>query len=60
MDIADFLHRTLEAREDAAAIAKIREEVMRSDANSLCRFDAHNFATSRLEPRMERVLACEP
>ena len=27
MDIADFLHRTLEAREDAAALAKIREEV---------------------------------
>jgi RpiB/LacA/LacB family sugar-phosphate isomerase len=27
MDIADYLHRVLEAREDAAAIAKIREEV---------------------------------
>ncbi len=27
MDIADYLHRTLEAREDAAALAKIREEV---------------------------------
>ena len=27
MNIADFLHRTLEAREDAAALAKIREEV---------------------------------
>jgi len=27
MDIADFLHRTLEAREDAAGVAKIREEV---------------------------------
>ncbi len=27
MDIADFLHRVLEAREDAAAVAKIREEV---------------------------------
>ena len=27
MDIADFLHRTLEAREEAAALAKIREEV---------------------------------
>ncbi len=27
MDIADYLHRTLEAREDAAAVAKIREEV---------------------------------
>ena len=24
---ADYLHRTLEAREDAAALAKIREEV---------------------------------
>ena len=27
MDIADLIHRTLTAREDAAAIAKIREEV---------------------------------
>ena len=27
MDIADFIHRTLEVREDAAAAAKIREEV---------------------------------
>ena len=27
MDIADFIHRTLTARDDAAAIAKIREEV---------------------------------
>ena len=27
MDITDFLQRTLEAREDAAAFAKIREEV---------------------------------
>jgi len=27
MDIADYLHRTLEAREDAAPVAKIREEV---------------------------------
>jgi RpiB/LacA/LacB family sugar-phosphate isomerase len=27
MDIADYLHRVLEAREDAAAVAKIREEV---------------------------------
>ena len=27
MDIANFIHRVLEAREDAAAIAKIREEV---------------------------------
>ena len=27
MDIADFIHRTLTSREDAAAIAKIREEV---------------------------------
>ena len=27
MDIADYLHRTLEAREDAAALTKIREEV---------------------------------
>ena len=27
MDIADYLHRTLEAREDAATLAKIREEV---------------------------------
>ena len=26
MDIADFLHRTLEVREGAAALAKIREE----------------------------------
>ena len=26
-DIADFLHPTLEAREAAAALAKIREEV---------------------------------
>ena len=26
-DIADFLHRTLTAREDASAVAKIREEV---------------------------------
>ena len=27
MDIADYLHRVLEAREDAASVAKIREEV---------------------------------
>ena len=27
MDIADLIYRVLEAREDAAAIAKIREEV---------------------------------
>ena len=27
MDIADFLHRVLQSREDAAAVAKIREEV---------------------------------
>ena len=27
MDIADYLHRVLEAREDPAAVAKIREEV---------------------------------
>ena len=26
MNIADFLHRTLEAREDAATLARIREE----------------------------------
>ena len=40
MDIADYLHRTPEAREDAAAVAKIREECMRSAGNSRCRFDA--------------------
>ena len=27
MDIADYLHRVLEAREDDDAVAKIREEV---------------------------------
>ena len=27
MDIADFIHRTLTSREDAAAVAKLREEV---------------------------------
>ena len=27
MDIADFIHRTLSARDDDDAIAKIREEV---------------------------------
>ena len=40
MDIADFLHRTLEVREDSAAIAKIREEVHGSAGSSPCRFEA--------------------